>query len=68
MSCIYLAQELFIAVKWRSMHDIPEVQMPLPGRYVSAGTLVRNYIAAYVAPLRKPNPSSRRRGEPISST
>jgi hypothetical protein len=39
-----------------------KVQMPLPGRCMSAGTVVLNYRAANVAPTQK---TSRRRGDRI---
>jgi hypothetical protein len=54
---------LFIVVKWQSVYGAHKVQMPLPGRWVSAGTLVRNYGATNLAPTQKDKPllSSKRR-------
>jgi hypothetical protein len=65
MSCVYLAKELSIVVKWQSMYGFHKVPVPLPGRCVSAGTLVRNYGAENMAPSQE-NLSSRRREYPIS--
>jgi hypothetical protein len=47
------------------MYDVLKVQMLLPGRWVSAGAFLRNYSATNVA-FTQTNPSSRRRGNPIS--
>jgi hypothetical protein len=50
MTCVYLAQMLFIAGMRQSVYDVHKVHTPLPGRCVSAGTLLRNYCATNTAP------------------
>jgi hypothetical protein len=63
MYCVYLAWQLFIVVKWQSVYGVLWVQMPFPGRCVSAGALVRNCCATNMAPTQKDKPllSSKRR-------
>jgi hypothetical protein len=63
MSCVYFSILLFIVVKWQSAYGVHKVQMPLPGRCVSACALVLNYGATNVAPTQKDQPllSSNRR-------
>jgi hypothetical protein len=56
---------LFIVVKRQSECSNHEVKMRLPGRCVSAGTLVRNCGATYEAPTQKADVFSLRREDPI---
>jgi hypothetical protein len=56
MSCVCLAEVLFVVVKWQSMYRVHIIQIPLPRRRVSAGTLVRNYGATNMEPTQKDKP------------
>jgi hypothetical protein len=47
---------------------VHEVQMPLPGRSVSAGTLVRNYGATDVVPIQTDQSLLCRREDPFPNT
>jgi hypothetical protein len=47
---------VIIVVKWQSVYGVHKVNMLLPGRFLSASTLVRNYHATNLAPTQKYQP------------
>jgi hypothetical protein len=52
MSSAYLAWVLFFVAKWQSVCGVHKIQMPLPGCWVIAGTLMQSYGAENVASTR----------------
>jgi hypothetical protein len=54
---------LFIIVKWQSVYDTHRLQMPSPGRCVTADTFMLNYGATNMAPTHRDQPilSSKKR-------
>jgi hypothetical protein len=56
MSCVYPAYILLTVALWQNVYGVCTVQMPLPGRCVSAGAFVRNYGATNVTPILKTAP------------
>jgi hypothetical protein len=41
---------------WQSVYGVHKLKMPLPGRRVSAGTLMRNYNATNMGPIQRDKP------------